>query len=86
MRMVRYIAGLVLLAVVSYNFFNGPDASGSLMDKARRDDVAPVEKYDPDMAAAFRKARETLPIFLADAVRAARREIRRAHQQYATRG
>ena len=35
------------------------------MDKARRDDVALVEKGDPDMAAAFRKARETLPEFLA---------------------
>jgi uncharacterized protein YegJ (DUF2314 family) len=65
MRMVRYLAGLVLLAVVSYNFFNGPYASGSLMDKARRDDVALVEKDDPDMAAAFHKARQTLPEFLA---------------------
>src|SRR5215510_1179727 len=65
MRMARYLAGLVLLAVVSYNFFNGPYAIGSLMDKARRDDVALVEKDDPDMAAAFRKARETLPEFLA---------------------
>jgi uncharacterized protein YegJ (DUF2314 family) len=65
MRIARYIAGLVLLFVVSYNFFNGPYASGTLMDKARRDDVALVEKNDPDMAAAFRKARETLPEFLA---------------------
>ena len=65
MRMARYIAGLVLLAVVSYNFFNGPYASGTLMDKARRDDVALVENDDADMAAAFRKARETLPEFLA---------------------
>ena len=65
MRMVRYIAGLVLLAVVSYNFLDGPYASGTLMDKARRDDVALVEKNDPDMAAAFHKARETLPEFLA---------------------
>src|SRR5262245_54413028 len=65
MRMARYLAGLVLLAVVSYNFFNSPYASGSLMDKARRDDVALVEKDDPDMAAAYRKARETLPEFLA---------------------
>jgi uncharacterized protein YegJ (DUF2314 family) len=65
MRMVRYIAGFVLLFVVSYNFFNARYASGSLMDKARRDDVALVEKNDPDMAAAFRKARETLPEFLA---------------------
>ena len=65
MRIVRYIAGLVLLAVVSYNFFDGRYASGTLMDKARRDDVALVQKNDPDMAAAFRKARETLPEFLA---------------------
>jgi len=65
MRIVRYIAGLVLLAVVSYNFFDGRYASGTLMDKARRDDVALVEKNDPDMAAAFRKARESLPEFLA---------------------
>jgi uncharacterized protein YegJ (DUF2314 family) len=63
--MVRYIAGLVLLAVVSYNFFNGRFASGTLMDKARRDEVALVEKDDPDMAAAFRKARQTRPEFLA---------------------
>jgi len=65
MRIARYIAGLVLLAVVSYNFLNSPYASGTLMDKARRDEVALVEKNDPDMAAAFRKARQTLPEFLA---------------------
>ena len=65
MRMVRYIAGLILLAVVSYNFFNGRYASGTLMDKARRDEVVLVENDDADMAAAFRKARETLPEFLA---------------------
>ena len=65
MRIARYLAGFVLLFVVSYNFFNGGYADGSLMDKARRDDVALVEKGDPEMAAAFRKARETLPEFLA---------------------
>src|SRR5207247_4056637 len=64
MRIVRSIAGLVLLAVVSYNFFNGPYASGTLMDKARRDEVVLFENDDADMAAAFRKARETLPEFL----------------------
>jgi uncharacterized protein YegJ (DUF2314 family) len=63
--MARYIAGLVLLAVVGYNFFNGPYASGTLMDKARRDEVVLFENDDADMAAAFRKARETLPEFLA---------------------
>src|SRR6266568_3165951 len=65
MRIVRYIAGLVLLAVVSYNFFNSRYANGTLMDKARRDQVVLVENDDADMAAAFRKARETLPEFLA---------------------
>ena len=65
MRMVRNIAGLILLAVVAYNFLNGPYASGTLMDKARRDEVVTFAKGDPDMAAAYRKARETLPEFLA---------------------
>jgi uncharacterized protein YegJ (DUF2314 family) len=65
MRMVRYIVGLILLGVVANNFFYGPYASGTLMDKARRDEVDLFEKDDPDMAAAFRKARETLPEFLA---------------------
>jgi uncharacterized protein YegJ (DUF2314 family) len=65
MRAARYITGLFVLAFVTYNFIDGHYASGSLMDKARRDDVALVEKGDPDMAAAFRKARETLPEFLA---------------------
>jgi uncharacterized protein YegJ (DUF2314 family) len=65
MRIVRYIAGFVVLFVFAYNVFNGRYASGSLMDKARRDQVVLIEKDDADMAAAFRKARETLPEFLA---------------------
>jgi len=65
MRMLRYIAGLFLLGIVAHNFLNGHYASGSLMDKAKRDEVVTLEKGDPDMAAAFRKARETLPEFLA---------------------
>jgi uncharacterized protein YegJ (DUF2314 family) len=65
MRIARYTAGLVLLTVVSYNFFNGPYASGTLIDKARRDEVVLFKNDDADMAAAFRKARETLPEFLA---------------------
>jgi len=65
MRMVRHIGGFFVLAVVAYNFLTGHYASGTLMDKARRDDVVTFEKGDPDMAAAFRKARETLPGFLA---------------------
>jgi uncharacterized protein YegJ (DUF2314 family) len=65
MRMVRYIAGLIFLGVVANNFLYGPYASGTLMDKARRDEVVLVANDDADMAAAFRKARETLPEFLA---------------------
>jgi uncharacterized protein YegJ (DUF2314 family) len=65
MRIARCVAGLVLLVVFSYSFFNGRYASGTFMDKAKRDEVVTLEKGDPDMAAAFRKARETLPEFLA---------------------
>src|SRR5262245_9844289 len=65
MRIVQYIAGLFLLGIVAHYFLNGNYASGSLRDKARRDGVVTLEKGDPEMAAAFRKARETLPEFLA---------------------
>jgi len=65
MRMVRHIGGFFVLAVVVYNFLTGHYASGTLMDKARRDVVVLVANDDPDMAAAFRKAGETLPEFLA---------------------
>src|SRR5262247_1497331 len=65
MRVARYIAGLVFLAFVTYNYFYSPYASGTLVDKAKRDEVVLFEKDDPDMAAAFRRARETLPEFLA---------------------
>ena len=66
MRMARYIAGLVVLFVFSFNFFNDRYASGTFMDKAKRDEVVLVEKDDPDLGAAtFRKARETLPEFRA---------------------
>jgi uncharacterized protein YegJ (DUF2314 family) len=64
MRKAAYVAAVVLF-FASYAFFNGSFGGGTLVDKARRDEVALVEKDDPDMAAAFRKARETLPEFLA---------------------
>src|SRR5262245_31564428 len=64
MRKAAYVAAVVLF-FASYAFFNGGFGGGTLVDKARRDEVALVEKDDPDMAAAFRKARETLPEFLA---------------------
>jgi uncharacterized protein YegJ (DUF2314 family) len=64
MRKAAYVAAVVL-SFASYAFFNDGFGGGTLVDKARRDEVALVEKDDPDMAAAFRKARETLPEFLA---------------------
>jgi len=73
MRKAAYVAAVVLF-LAGYAFFNG--GFGTLMDKARRDEVVLVEKDDPDMAAAFRKARETLPEFLA---------LARAQQSTATK-
>jgi uncharacterized protein YegJ (DUF2314 family) len=64
MRKAAYVAAVVLF-FASYALFNGGFGGGTFMDKARRDEVLFVEKDDPDMAAAFRKARETLPEFLA---------------------
>ena len=64
MRKAAYIAAVVLL-FAGYVFFNDSFGDGTLVDKASRDDIARVQKDDPDMAAAFRKARETLPEFLA---------------------
>ncbi len=40
-------------------------AGDSVVDRARRDEITAVPKGDPDMQAAFRKARETLGDFLA---------------------
>src|SRR5262245_20741198 len=42
-----------------------PKSSHSLLDKAERDELAIVPQDDPLMAAAMRKARATLPEFLA---------------------
>jgi len=64
MRIAAYIAAVVVL-FAGYSFFNGSYGDGTVVDKARRDQVAMVEKDDPDMAAAYRKARQTLPEFLA---------------------
>lgn len=57
MRFATAIAALVAL---------GPGMAGaeSLLDRAKRDEIAHVAKDDADMAAAMRKARESLPEFL----------------------
>src|SRR5262245_31284285 len=57
MRLAALVVALVVLLV-------GSVKAESLLDLSKRDDVATIEKGDPDMAAAFRKARETLPQFI----------------------
>lgn len=57
MRFATAIAALIALSP-------GMAGAESLLDLSKRDDVARIEKGNPDMAAAFRKARETLPQFL----------------------
>jgi uncharacterized protein YegJ (DUF2314 family) len=64
MRFIVYAAVLLVL-FGGYWFFSGGQGAGTLVERARRDEVAKVAKDDPDMAAAFSKARDTLPKFLA---------------------
>jgi uncharacterized protein YegJ (DUF2314 family) len=65
MRSIVYTAILLILVGGSYWIFSGGYRAGTLVERARRDETAKVAKDDPDMAAAFRKARDTLPEFLA---------------------
>jgi uncharacterized protein YegJ (DUF2314 family) len=68
MRSIVYAATVLILLVLlggGYWFFSGGYNAGTLVERAKRDEVVRVGKDDPDMAAAFRKARETLPEFLA---------------------
>jgi uncharacterized protein YegJ (DUF2314 family) len=57
MRIAVLAASLMVLLV-------GSARAESLLDLSKRDDVARIEKGNPDMAAAFKKARGTLPQFL----------------------
>jgi len=65
MRSKLFAAAVLILLGGSLWFFSGYDGGGTLVERARRDEISKVAKDDPDMAAAFRKARETLPEFLA---------------------
>ena len=57
MRFITAIAALVTLAPSTA-------VAQSLLNLSKRDEVARIEKGNPDMAEAFRRARETLPQFL----------------------
>jgi uncharacterized protein YegJ (DUF2314 family) len=55
------VAGVIILAVLTLRALSAQ----TVTQKAERDEVAIVAKDDPVMAAAMRRARETLPDFLA---------------------
>lgn len=57
MRSTTAIAALIALTA-------GMAGAESLLDRAKRDEIAHVAKDDAEMAAAMRRARETLPEFL----------------------
>lgn len=63
MRSIVYAAVLLIL-FGGYWFFSGSYSTETFVERARRDEVSKVAKDDADMAAAFRKARETLPELL----------------------
>jgi uncharacterized protein YegJ (DUF2314 family) len=57
MRLAALVASLMVLLV-------GIAGAETLLERAKRDGIAYVEKNDAEMAAAMRRARETLPEFL----------------------
>jgi uncharacterized protein YegJ (DUF2314 family) len=57
---MRQILTIAALAVLTATLA----AAETLLERAKRDDIAFVEKNDAEMAAAMRRARETLPDFL----------------------
>jgi len=56
---------MILSAAAAAGLTVTPSAGQSLVDKAERDEIVIVAKNDPTMAAAMRKARASLPEFLA---------------------
>src|SRR5262245_12573317 len=58
MRHVGLVAAVLVLIA-------GGAGAETVLDRAKRDAIELVARDDPDMAAAMRKARETLPGFLA---------------------
>jgi len=57
MRCVALVAALIPLSI-------GIAGAESVLDKSKRDGIVNVERGDPDMAVAYKRARETLPDFL----------------------
>ena len=62
---MRRAAVIALLTAALAAGGAGQAHAQTVMDKINRDEVIRLPKDDPDMAAAMRKARETLPQFLA---------------------
>src|SRR5262245_21385808 len=61
---MRFTAVFALLALALAVAGTEQASAQTVMDKIRRDEVILLPKDDPDMAAAMRKARESLPQFL----------------------
>ena len=59
------LLSIVLLAATLTALLGRPGHAQSTLEKSQRDEIALVPNDDPDMAAAFRKAKETLDGFLA---------------------
>jgi uncharacterized protein YegJ (DUF2314 family) len=63
---MRSIAvAIVLTAALAAPICGSPVMAETFMEKSQRDELSWVPRNDPDMAAAMRKARATLPEFLA---------------------
>jgi uncharacterized protein YegJ (DUF2314 family) len=63
---MRSIAvSIVLTAALAAPICGSPVMAETFMEKSQRDELSWVPRNDPDMAAAMRKARATLPEFLA---------------------
>jgi uncharacterized protein YegJ (DUF2314 family) len=63
---MRSIAvSIVLTAALVVPICGSPVMAETFMEKSQRDELSWVPRNDPDMAAAMRKARATLPEFLA---------------------
>src|SRR5689334_17238172 len=61
---MRRTAVIALLTIAPAVTCSWPVHAQTVMDRINRDEVFRLPKDDPDMAAAMRKARETLPQFL----------------------
>ena len=78
--MVRILVAFLLSGITLFLCSERADAQ-TILNKAERDETIVIPKDDPDMATAMRKARTTLPNFLALARAPMRSEERRVGKE-----